>query len=101
MSHRRAPRQAAAAFRAARDLAAPPTGLATIQGAWRNAVGERLAAVATPVATRAGILTVECADAVWTQELDLMQAKLLERLRQELGERAPTGLRFRTNADRF
>ncbi len=101
MTHRRAPRQASAAIRAARDLAAPRTGLAAVQAAWSGAVGERLAAVATPVSERAGTLTVECADAVWAQELDLMQAQLLERLRDELGERAPTALRFRANADRF
>jgi len=101
VTHRRAPRQASAAIRAARDLAAPRTGLAAVQAAWSGAVGERLAAVATPVSERAGTLTVECADAVWAQELDLMQAQLLERLRDELGERAPTALRFRANADRF
>ena len=101
MSRRRAPRQASAAIRAARDRAAPRTGLAAVQAAWSGIVGERLAAVATPVSERAGTLTIECADAVWTQELDLMQAQLLERLRGELGELAPESLRFRANADRF
>jgi predicted nucleic acid-binding Zn ribbon protein len=38
---------------------------------------------------------VECVDAVWAQELDLMQEQLLQRLREELGERAPEALRFR------
>jgi predicted nucleic acid-binding Zn ribbon protein len=101
MSRRRAPRQASAAIRAARDQAAPRTGLAAVQAAWSGIVGERLAAVATPVSERAGTLTIECADAVWTQELDLMQAQLLERLREELGDVAPESLRFRANADRF
>ena len=95
MTHRRAPRQAAAAFRVARDRAAPRTGLAAVQAAWSAALGERLAAAASPVAERAGTLTVECADGVWAQELDLMQAQLLERLREELGEKAPTALKFR------
>jgi predicted nucleic acid-binding Zn ribbon protein len=54
-----------------------------------------LSAVAVPVSERAGTLTVECADAVWAQELDLMQEQLLQRLREELGERAPEALRFR------
>jgi predicted nucleic acid-binding Zn ribbon protein len=101
MSRRRAPRQAASAFRAARDRAAPRTGLAAAQAAWAGLVGEQLAAVAEPTAERSGTLTVECADSVWSQELDLMQEQLLERLRGELGELAPTSLRFRVNRDRF
>jgi predicted nucleic acid-binding Zn ribbon protein len=78
-----------------RDRAAPKTGLAAVQAAWSAALGERLAEVATPVSERAGTLTVECADGVWAQELDLMQEQLLQRLRAELGERAPKALRFR------
>ena len=101
MSRRRAPRQAAAAFRAAREQAAPRTPLAAVQGAWSTAVGEQLAAKATPVSERQGTLTIECADAVWSQELDLMQDQLLERLRTELGELAPSALKFRVNGDRF
>jgi predicted nucleic acid-binding Zn ribbon protein len=95
VSRRRAPRQASSAIRAARERAAPQTGLAAVQAAWAQAVGERIAAVATPVSERAGTLTVECVDGVWTQELDLMQEQLLERLREDLGERAPEALRFR------
>ena len=97
MTHRRAPRQASEAFRVARDRAAPKTRLASVQAAWSTALGERLAAVARPVAERAGTLTVECADAVWAQELDLMQDQLLGRLREELGERAPDALKFRVD----
>jgi predicted nucleic acid-binding Zn ribbon protein len=99
MSHRRAPRQANAAFRVARDLAAPRTGLAAVQSAWAETVGEQLAGVATPVSERAGTLTMECADAVWVQELDLMQEQLLGRLREVLGEAAPKALRFRLKKD--
>ena len=83
MSRRRAPRPAAGAFQAALQRAAPETPLAAVQTAWAAAVGERLAAVAQPVSERSKTLTVECADAVWAQELDLMQAALLERLREE------------------
>ncbi|MBS1679957.1 MAG: DUF721 domain-containing protein [Actinobacteria bacterium] len=95
MTRRHAPRPAGEAFRVARDRAAPRTGLAAIQAAWTAALGERLAAVTKPVSERAGTLTVECADGVWAQELDLMQEQLLQRLREELGERAPEALRFR------
>ena len=99
MSHRRAPRPAGEAFRVARERAAPQTGLAAVQAVWSSALGERLALAAQPVSEREGTLTVECVDGVWAQELDLMQATLLERLRDELGERAPAALRFRVKKD--
>jgi predicted nucleic acid-binding Zn ribbon protein len=95
VTRRRAPRPAGEAFRVARDRAAPKTGLASVQAAWSEALGERLAEVAKPVSERAGTLTVECADGVWAQELDLMQEQLLERLREALGEGAPKMLKFR------
>jgi predicted nucleic acid-binding Zn ribbon protein len=101
MSHRRAPRPAAAALQAALRQAAPQTPLAAVQVAWANAVGEQLASVARPAAERAGTLTVECSEAVWVQELDLMQETLLQRLRAELGEQAPQALRFRLASERF
>lgn len=101
MSRRRAPRPAANALKAALQRVAPQTPLATIQAAWSGAVGERLATVAVPVSERDRTLTVECADAVWAQELDLMQETLLERLREEVGEQAPRALRFRVNSERF
>jgi len=95
MTRRRAPRPAGEAFRVARDRVAPKTGLAAVQAAWTEALGERLAAVATPVSERSGTLTVECTDGVWAQELDLMQDQLLDRLREVLGERSPQALKFR------
>jgi predicted nucleic acid-binding Zn ribbon protein len=101
VSRRRAPRQASAAIRAARDRAAPRTGLAAVQAAWAGAVGERIAAIATPVSERAGKLTIECADSVWAQELDLMQEQLLERLREQLGELTPAELKVRVKRDGF
>ena len=100
MSRRRAPRPAAGAFRAARDRAAPRTGLAAAQSAWAEAVGEHVAAVSTPVSERAGTLVVECRDAVWVQELDLMQEQLLERLRAVIGEDGPNALSFRLKGAR-
>jgi predicted nucleic acid-binding Zn ribbon protein len=101
VSRRRAPRPAADAFQAALQQAAPKTPLATVQAGWATAVGDRLAAVAVPVAERQGTMTIECADTVWAQELDLMQGVLLERLRAEVGELAPRALRFRVNSARF
>jgi predicted nucleic acid-binding Zn ribbon protein len=100
MSRRRAPRPAANALQAALQRAAPKTPLAAVQAAWPSAVGEQLAAVATPVSERNGTLTIECAEAVWVQELDLMQETLLARLRDAVGEQAPQTLRFRLNSAR-
>lgn len=99
MSRRRAPRPAANAFQAALQQVAPKTPLAAVQAAWESAVGKQLAAVATPVSEREGTLTIECVDAVWAQELDLMQETLLQRLRDEVGEQAPRALRFRLRSD--
>ncbi|HET8813840.1 MAG TPA: DUF721 domain-containing protein [Solirubrobacterales bacterium] len=101
MSRRRAPRSAASAFQAALRGVAPKTPLAAAQAAWPSAVGEQLATVAVPVSERGGTLTIECAEAVWAQELDLMQETLLERLRTVLGEEAPRALKFRVNSARF
>lgn len=98
MSRRRAPRPAAGAFQKALQNVAPQTPLAAVQAVWTDAVGEQLAARAEPVSERAGTVTVECADAVWAQELDLMQETLLERLRDRLGEQAPETLRFRVKS---
>ena len=99
MSRRRAPRPASDAFRAALGRAAPKTPLAALQLAWAEAVGEQIAAVARPVSERSGEATIACADSVWAQELDLMQAELLERLRPRLGEAAPRALKFRVEVD--
>jgi len=101
MSRRRAPRPAANALQAALQRVAPKTPLAAVQASWPAAVGEQLAAVAAPVSERQGTLTIECADAVWAQELDLMQEALLERLRDAVGDQAPRALRFRVNSARF
>jgi predicted nucleic acid-binding Zn ribbon protein len=100
MSRRRAPRQASTAIRAARERAAPRTTLAAVQAVWSGAVGERIAAVATPVSERAGTLTIECSESVWAQELDLMQRQLLGRLQEELGDFAPKDLKVRVKRDR-
>jgi predicted nucleic acid-binding Zn ribbon protein len=97
VSRRRSPRPAASALRTALEQAAPKTPLATLQATWPAAVGERIAAVATPVSERSGDVTVRCTDSVWAQELDLIQGDLLERLRELLGERAPRTLRFRVD----
>ncbi|HSR94144.1 MAG TPA: DUF721 domain-containing protein [Solirubrobacterales bacterium] len=100
MTRRRAPRRASTAFRAALDRAAPKTGLASVQSVWAEVVGERIAAAARPVSERDGTVTVACSDPVWVEELDLMQERLQEGLRERLGADAPRSLRFRLEGDR-
>lgn len=99
MTHRRAPRPASEALRAALDKAAPKTRLAAVQAAWPAAVGERIAEVARPVSERGGTVIVGCSDPVWAEELDLMQEQLIDRLREQLQEQAPERLRFRATRD--
>ncbi len=95
MSRRRIPRPASEALRSALRQAAPKTRLAAVQSVWEQVVGEAVAAVAQPASERHGEVTVVCVDSVWAQELDLMQEKLQQGLREQLGEDAPTSLRFR------
>jgi predicted nucleic acid-binding Zn ribbon protein len=75
------PRRIGDALGAVRESAAPQTLLAAVQGAWRQAAGEAIAAEAEPVAEKDGIVTVACRSATWAQELDLMAPQLLDRLR--------------------
>jgi predicted nucleic acid-binding Zn ribbon protein len=99
MSRRRVPRPASEALRLALREAAPKTRLAAVQAVWDEVVGERVAAVAQPVSERGGELIVACADPVWAQELDLMQEQLRRTLREQLGDDAPSALRFRVKDD--
>jgi predicted nucleic acid-binding Zn ribbon protein len=101
MSRRRAPRPAAGAFQAALQRAAPKTPLAAVQAAWSQAAGEYMAKVAFGYRERDGTVTVECANAVSAQDLEMMQETFLERLREAVGEQAPRALRFRVNSERF
>lgn len=68
------------AFDSLRDELAPDTVLAEVQRAWPDAVGDVIAAEATPVGERGGVVTVSCSASVWAQELDLMGATIVERL---------------------
>ena len=91
---RRAPRPIAAALGTVLASVQPQTPLAAVQRVWPDAVGEAIAREAQPASERDGVITITCSSAVWAAELDLMQADLLARLRQQLGETTPAGLRF-------
>lgn len=107
MSLRRLPRPLGDALRQALTTAEPLTLLAAAQSAWPAAAGAQAAAEAEPVAERDGVLTIACRSATWAQELDLLQAQLLERLNEALSEggrganqAAVTALRFTADASR-
>jgi predicted nucleic acid-binding Zn ribbon protein len=100
---RRGPRILGDALRDVRAAAAPETLLAAVQAAWPNVAGERVAAEARPVAERDGTVTVACRSAIWAQELDLLQAALIERLNaiSDVVGRGPVSrLRFTADAVR-
>jgi len=52
---------------------------------WDEAVGERIAARARPVAFRDGTLTVVVANAPWMQQLNFLKGGIVERLNALLG----------------
>jgi predicted nucleic acid-binding Zn ribbon protein len=91
---RSAPRPASLALREAVVRSAPQTGLGAVQTVWPDAVGAAIAAEAEPVAERDGVLTVRCASATWAEELSLMEAELLGRLRERLGDGCPDSLKL-------
>jgi predicted nucleic acid-binding Zn ribbon protein len=74
----------------------PSSDLAAAQAAWDGVVGAAIAAHATPVGARSGVLEVVCDEAVWAAELELMGPDLVDRLEHALGRRAITSLRCRT-----
>ena len=95
MSRRRRPRPLGAALAATMGRVAPATPLAAVQAAWADAVGRRIASEARPVAERDGVITVACTSAAWAQELDLLAAELLEKLREAVpAALSPRSLRF-------
>ncbi|MEX1219028.1 MAG: DUF721 domain-containing protein [Solirubrobacterales bacterium] len=74
----------------------PETPLARIQSIWEEAVGERIAAVTKVVEEVEGVLYVDCASAVWSQELSLMEPRLRDILGSMVDSDPPRELRFRT-----
>lgn len=78
--HRVAPRRLGVAVEALVGDVVPEGDLAAVQRAWLAVAGERIAAHATPVALRGGVLTVACDEAVWAQQLALRGPELVARL---------------------
>ena len=73
----------------------PAEGMTEIVRAWRDAIGDQIARNAWPARlARDGTLHVATASSTWAFELAQLEPKLLERLREALGEAAPASLRF-------
>lgn len=62
---------------------------------WSEAVGPEVASHCRPVMVRGGVLEAEVDSSVWCQQLQMQRPALLEKLRETLGEDAPSDLRFR------
>jgi hypothetical protein len=63
--------------------------------AWPSVVGEAAARQSVPVrCTRAGVLTVACADAAWAHELSARREEITARLKAALPDAGIAGLRF-------
>lgn len=73
----------------------PETPLAGVQAVWAEAVGERIAEVTEVVEEVDGVIYVDCASAVWSQELSLMEPRLKQILGAAMGGETPRELRFR------
>lgn len=81
---RHAPRALSLALGRVTEAAAPASVLAQVQGCWETSAGPAIAGEATPVAERAGTLTLACGSAVWAAELELLAPDLLARLNEAL-----------------
>ena len=93
---RYAPRPLSFALEGLTETLVPTTTLGRVQRVWEQVVGPVIATAGLPTAERDGILTVTCADAVWSSELDLMGSELVVRLNETLGAQLITRLRCRT-----
>ncbi len=82
---RRSPRPIGLALNHVQGEWAPATVLAEVQRVWQQVVGAAIAAEASPMRERAGVVTVSCSASVWAQELDLMGPTIVERLNGVLG----------------
>jgi predicted nucleic acid-binding Zn ribbon protein len=93
---RRSPRPLSSVLDGFTAALSPASTLARVNEVWAGAVGEAIAAEASPASERDGILTITCSAAVWAQELDLMAEQLIAALNQALGTEGIRELRCRT-----
>ncbi len=76
------------------------TGVVRIAQSWERAVGPVVAAHCQPVRLRGAVLEARVDSSAWCQQLMLQRPALLEALRRELGEEAPTELRLYVRSGR-
>jgi predicted nucleic acid-binding Zn ribbon protein len=93
---RLAPRPLAEALAELTGRLAPASTLGRVQELWGGVAGPAIAAHATPVAERDGVLTISCEASVWAQELDLMADDLIAALNAAMGTPAIRELHCRT-----
>jgi len=67
---------------------------------WEAIVGPEVAARCRPLGMRGQVLEAEVDSSVWAQQLQLRRPEILAALRRELGEEAPSELRFRVGYTR-
>jgi hypothetical protein len=73
----------------------PAGAMGDVVAAWPDAVGEGIAREAWPARIgRDGTLHVATSSSVWAHELMHLEEPVLERLREALGDLAPSRLRF-------
>jgi len=72
-----------------------------ISDRWEEAVGSEIAAHCRPTGLRDGVLEATVDSSVWCQQLQLQRPRLLEALKQTMGDEAPTDLRFRVGRRRL
>jgi predicted nucleic acid-binding Zn ribbon protein len=92
----RAPRPLARALEDLTAELAPMSLLGRVQTIWQRATGATVAASASPVAEREGVLTVLCESSVWAHELEMLSSEVIDALNSELGCEAIVKLRCRT-----
>jgi len=73
--------------RVARSLGGPDSGsLSGLFGRWADIVGSDLAAHARPLSLSAGVLVVAVTEPAWATQFTYLEAELLGRFREALGE---------------
>jgi predicted nucleic acid-binding Zn ribbon protein len=97
---RRALRPVAESLAAFGERIAPASTLAAVQACWANVVGVALAAHASPVGERSGVLEVACDESVWAAEIELMGPTLVAALNAALGDSRLRSLRVRADGAR-
>jgi predicted nucleic acid-binding Zn ribbon protein len=62
---------------------------------WGEAVGERIARVATPTGMRRGVLIVSVKSGVWRNELSMRKQEIVRRINELLGGEIVKDIKFR------